>query len=559
MEKRDSPFLIANLIDDMIFTSGSEASEPDKTYQTRVSMLTPRNSRRCEKEGPVEMQKMSGFNSHCANRHNSSNSSEGTTHVQPDDCVGPNESRLKDKTCSPNITNSSQPDCLEAFVRAVHMNQEAWELLRNFWSPSDLGSPNAVHTVIKNKHVESRDAPTNTPESVNFCDYSVGTKGLGNFETLSHLTESGLPLRVSNTSLCAGPLDKTGLQFPHMNFNFEQTSKNTMEDSIMLRTLPVLWAGRTLTSSRPGTDEYSFSRHSQERLLLGSHPVTAGSSGLGLPATTYSRKKRTRAAFSHAQVFELERRFNYQRYLSATERAELAHNLCLSETQVKIWFQNRRYKTKKRQIAAVGLVNSASTDSNAMSDEDAMRSPGSSTSLVQRNSLSLDSERLLFPSHKTFNPADDTQSLNNIDVKIHRTAPNRNACEQLAQERKSSDELSASGEQIGNTHTCKVHNINPTVTENRSLFTNGFAFFANNTSRDSSQQGEVLPRRWAYLPKELQSNFPETLNLSIPQFYLNLLTQKSVEPTNVLNAVFTSVPPSESEEATKVSSNLGVL
>ncbi|KAF5395163.1 hypothetical protein PHET_06781 [Paragonimus heterotremus] len=64
-----------------------------------------------------------------------------------------------------------------------------------------------------------------------------------------------------------------------------------------------------------------------------------------------SRKKRTRAAFSHAQVFELERRFNYQRYLSAPERAELARNLRLSETQVKIWFQNRRYKTKKRQVA----------------------------------------------------------------------------------------------------------------------------------------------------------------------------------------------------------------
>ncbi|XP_007907286.2 homeobox protein zampogna [Callorhinchus milii] len=63
-------------------------------------------------------------------------------------------------------------------------------------------------------------------------------------------------------------------------------------------------------------------------------------------------KKRSRAAFSHAQVFELERRFNHQRYLSGPERADLAAALKLTETQVKIWFQNRRYKTKKRQIAA---------------------------------------------------------------------------------------------------------------------------------------------------------------------------------------------------------------
>ncbi|XP_032300483.1 homeobox protein Nkx-3.2 [Coturnix japonica] len=64
------------------------------------------------------------------------------------------------------------------------------------------------------------------------------------------------------------------------------------------------------------------------------------------------RKKRSRAAFSHAQVFELERRFNHQRYLSGPERADLAASLQLSETQVKIWFQNRRYKTKRRQMAA---------------------------------------------------------------------------------------------------------------------------------------------------------------------------------------------------------------
>lgn len=62
-------------------------------------------------------------------------------------------------------------------------------------------------------------------------------------------------------------------------------------------------------------------------------------------------KKRSRAAFSHAQVYELERRFHAQRYLSGSERADLAETLKLTETQVKIWFQNRRYKTKRRQIS----------------------------------------------------------------------------------------------------------------------------------------------------------------------------------------------------------------
>ncbi|KAH8358469.1 hypothetical protein KR093_000443 [Drosophila rubida] len=69
-----------------------------------------------------------------------------------------------------------------------------------------------------------------------------------------------------------------------------------------------------------------------------------------LSGAALSRKKRSRAAFSHAQVFELERRFAQQRYLSGPERSEMAKTLRLTETQVKIWFQNRRYKTKRKQI-----------------------------------------------------------------------------------------------------------------------------------------------------------------------------------------------------------------
>ncbi|XP_034627773.1 homeobox protein HMX2-like [Trachemys scripta elegans] len=62
-------------------------------------------------------------------------------------------------------------------------------------------------------------------------------------------------------------------------------------------------------------------------------------------------KKKTRTIFSKSQVFQLESAFDTKRYLSSAERAGLASALQLSETQVKIWFQNRRNKLKRQMSA----------------------------------------------------------------------------------------------------------------------------------------------------------------------------------------------------------------
>ncbi|XP_047222137.1 homeobox protein Nkx-2.5-like [Girardinichthys multiradiatus] len=78
----------------------------------------------------------------------------------------------------------------------------------------------------------------------------------------------------------------------------------------------------------------------------------AAESGLGeseRPVQKQRSRRRPRVLFSQAQVFELERRFKQQRYLSAPEREHLATTLKLTSNQVKIWFQNRRYKCKRQR------------------------------------------------------------------------------------------------------------------------------------------------------------------------------------------------------------------
>ena len=71
------------------------------------------------------------------------------------------------------------------------------------------------------------------------------------------------------------------------------------------------------------------------------------------------RKKKTRTVFSRSQVFQLESTFDLKRYLSSSERAGLAVSLHLTETQVKIWFQNRRNKWKRQLAAELEAANMA--------------------------------------------------------------------------------------------------------------------------------------------------------------------------------------------------------
>ncbi|TRY91800.1 hypothetical protein DNTS_022887 [Danionella cerebrum] len=95
--------------------------------------------------------------------------------------------------------------------------------------------------------------------------------------------------------------------------------------------------------------------------------------------TPSKEDKRPRTAFTAEQLQRLKTEFQSNRYLTEQRRQSLAQELGLNESQIKIWFQNKRAKIKKASgvknnlalhLMAQGLYNHSTTSKEDKSDSD---------------------------------------------------------------------------------------------------------------------------------------------------------------------------------------------
>ncbi|CAI4223290.1 unnamed protein product [Auanema sp. JU1783] len=159
-------------------------------------------------------------------------------------------------------------------------------------------------------------------------------------------------------------------------------------------TLPTSYFGTTpfqgyqsdFTSYMTNTSNWYNSSDPRFAALLpcGIDPSRAAVHGIQLPM---SQRRKRRVLFSQAQVYELERRFKQAKYLTAPEREQLANAIHLTPTQVKIWFQNHRYKCKRQEkekamSGATGTSNSGrdgSTSPTSQIGDDELSTSGLKT------------------------------------------------------------------------------------------------------------------------------------------------------------------------------------
>ncbi|XP_049547953.1 homeotic protein empty spiracles-like [Anopheles darlingi] len=106
----------------------------------------------------------------------------------------------------------------------------------------------------------------------------------------------------------------------------------------------------------------------------------------------FRKPKRVRTAFSPSQLLKLEHAFESNHYVVGAERKSLAQALGLTETQVKVWFQNRRTKHKRMQQEEDAKSGEAG---GGGSGADGRRTPDSATGNYEEDDQEDDEDELI--------------------------------------------------------------------------------------------------------------------------------------------------------------------
>uniref|UniRef100_A0A8D0GAJ5 Homeobox protein engrailed-like n=1 Tax=Sphenodon punctatus TaxID=8508 RepID=A0A8D0GAJ5_SPHPU len=207
---------------------------------------------------------------------------------------------------------------------------------------------------------ESRRSPSTAPASGGQLTGGVGGLSPGEGEGGSEaLALNGGSKKGGDSGALEGSLKSRGLSGGDLSVSSDsdssQASSNTSSKQPML--WPA-WVYCTRYSDRPSSGPRS--RKPKKK-------------------NPNKEDKRPRTAFTAEQLQRLKAEFQTNRYLTEQRRQSLAQELSLNESQIKIWFQNKRAKIKKAtgnkntlavHLMAQGLYNHSTTSKDGKSDSE---------------------------------------------------------------------------------------------------------------------------------------------------------------------------------------------